>query len=190
MLDYYLNAATNMMDAKVARECTELMMRLLRGAMTAIDPSDSKNGPLLCIGPEMAGGVMVGQMACLWSPHSSDPHQVEFVYMRKTRKKSGTKQQLEASSAITSRTPDSPVATAVWVDDVLSTGTSMREGIEEVKASYNIEVRAAIFLVDRSADRAKGGNRCVNLESESVSNVRISAAFDLAEIDPLVPRRS
>lgn len=185
---YYLNASTNLLDKAIARECTLLMLRLLRGALQTLDLTDC-TGPVFVVGPEMAGGVIVGQMASFWIEHEGITP-VDFVYMRKQKKKSGTLQQLEGPNVATTRTANSPLACGIWVDDVLSTGTSMREGIDLLKSAYRIDVRAAIFLVDRSADRKAGGSRVVNLNSETMREVYCSAAFDLAEIDPLIPRNS
>jgi orotate phosphoribosyltransferase len=42
----------------------------------------------------------------------------------------------------------------VWVDDCNSTGSSLRDGVKLVKEDYNIDVEKALYLVDRSSDRA------------------------------------
>ena len=66
----------------------------------------------------MAGGVMVGQCAALAAlTHAHLLPAVDFVYLRKKRKSSGTMQQLEGPNHISSRTPASPPLSAV----VLST---------------------------------------------------------------------
>jgi orotate phosphoribosyltransferase len=179
-LPYYLNAGTNMMDFRVAKSCARLMIRLLRGIAGVIDMKDGE-GPLLCVGPEMAGGILVGQMACLWEP-SQDNVQLEFVYKRKKQKETGTQQELEGPKTITSRTPDSPRAIAVLVDDVLATGSSLVETSKGLKERFNIEVRGAIFLVDRSKDREKNNY----LEKEELSNVHMAAEFDLKEIHAIL----
>lgn len=86
------------------------------------------------------------------------------IIRRKHRKSSGTKQQLEGTKEYTSRTPQSSriggmesfakiKVTVIWVDDTISTGESLRLGAKTLLEDYNMEVRAAYYLVDRSADR-------------------------------------
>jgi len=76
---------------------------------------------MVCVGMEMAGGVVVGQLAAL--PHSHPLHEwADYVYVRKAAKSSGTKQRLEGPNRFTTRTSASEPLRAIWVDDCMSTG--------------------------------------------------------------------
>ena len=79
--------------------------------------------------------------------------------------------------------------TAIWVDDVNSTGSSLTEGCETLEADYNIRVKMAVYLVDRSVDRANlAPEKCWLARPRYVEgHTKIRALMDLAEIDPLVP---
>ena len=83
---------------------------------------------VVVVGPEMAGGALVAQLAALCGERSSSARLLpwcDFAYLRKQRKSSGAKQQLEGPSSITERTPRSVPRHAIIVDDALSTGTSL-----------------------------------------------------------------
>jgi hypothetical protein len=54
--------------------------------------------------------------------HMKGLHAVDFVYIRKERKKSGTKQQLEATQNYTSRTSDSPCIEGATVTVITISG--------------------------------------------------------------------
>merc|ERR1712039_746985 len=104
----------------------------------------------------MAGGVMVGQCTALAAvTHPDMLEWCDFVYCRKEKKKSGTAQQLEGPQFIVDRCPDSPPVKAVFLDDALSSGGSLRDGAVLLKRDYNIELAGALYLFDRSADRAE-----------------------------------
>lgn len=186
VLEYYLNASTNFLDKDVATGCTRLTLDLIKHRFRGLVGEGEK---LLVIGPDMAGGVMVGQCAALCKiTHPDMLDWCDFVYMRKERKKSGTLQQLEGPNHITSRTPDSPVQPAVWLDDANSTGGSLRDGVKEMKASYNVEVRGAVYLVDRAADRATLPAAKLGMADPAVENVEVLALFDLADVDKNIVR--
>ena len=146
----------------------------------------SSDQPVVLVGPEMAGGILVSQLIVA-DPSKNHPLPgcVEFAYLRKNRKKSGTKQQLEGSESLTSRTPNSPPMDAIWIDDVISTGGSLREGCELLKKDYNLNVKSALFLVDRSQDR-KG------TKNGSFPGLTVQAIFDNSDVERLVlaPPRS
>jgi orotate phosphoribosyltransferase len=124
---------------------------------------------------------MVSQLA------SSVPQEMrawlDFVYIRKQRKKSGTCQQLEGGSHITTRSSASPLVDALWVDDVNSTGASLQTGIRMLREEYNIRVVAALFLVDRSRDRAER-------EEPAFDGVRVMAMYDLDDVHSRVQLRA
>lgn len=81
----------------------------------------------------------------------------------------------------------------IWVDDTISTGESLRLGAKTLLEDYNMEVRAAYYLVDRSTDRKNLGviitaflitlNQKQPLEDEVLRNVKIKTNFDLSQID-------
>jgi len=97
ILKYYLNAATNLMDRSVATQCTRMVLDLIKHKFKPSDP----NEPLLVVGLEMAGGVMVGQCTALCQlTHPGMLEWCDFVYCRKDRKTTGTKQQLEGPNRI------------------------------------------------------------------------------------------
>jgi len=107
----------------------------------------------------------------------------DYVYIRKERKNSGTKQQLEGPQFITSRTSESPKMYAVWVDDALSTGSSMTDGSKMLLQEYNIEVVGALYLVDRSADRRKLALEYQYLSHNMYDTMPILSIFDVEEVD-------
>jgi orotate phosphoribosyltransferase len=114
---------------------------------------------------------------------------LDFVYVRKSRKSTGTAQQLEGPQKFTSRTSESPIIHAVWVDDALSTGSSMYEGVTMLKEDYNIHVVAALYLVDRTKDRKNLDESKQYLAKEAFDNIKIFSIYDLQEIDDIIPKK-
>ena len=94
--------------------------------------------------------ILVGQLA---ASQTSVSDWANFVYMRKSVKETGTRQQLEGPYKFTSRTPESAPLAAIWLDDCISTGSSLVKAVEQLKDKYNIHIEVAAFIVDRSADR-------------------------------------
>jgi orotate phosphoribosyltransferase len=118
-LPYYLNAATSLLDKHAATPTTRMVLDLIQSRFCA--PRAGRK--LLVVGIEMAGGVMAGQCTAIVSmTHPQMMEQCDFVYCRKTKKTSGTMQQLEGPSFITGRTPESEMIEAVWLDDANSSG--------------------------------------------------------------------
>jgi len=113
----------------------------------------------------------------------------DYLYVRKSRKSSGTCQQLEGQTIYTSRTPDSPELLAVWLDDALSTGSSLLEGIQMLKSEYNIRVVAAVYLVDRSKDRQTLTEQQQKLASAEFDSVTMHAIYDLEQVDAIIPKK-
>ncbi len=130
--------------------------------------------------------MMVCQLASANNKKLNDS--LDFVYVRKGRKTTGTAQQLEGPQKFTSRTPESPLLYALWVDDALSTGSSMLEGITMLKADYNIQVVAALYLVDRTKDRKNLEGVKQHLANEAFDNVKIVSIYDLQDIDDLIKK--
>lgn len=182
-LAYYLNASTNFLDKNAAPKIVEIMAvyieHYIRPLVTKIEEQ-----PFLCVGMEVAGGMLVCQLAS--AGHSTMNALMDYTYIRKDRKLTGTQQQLEGPLKYTSRTANSPVLKALWVDDALSTGSSMLDGIKLLKREYNIEVVAALYLVDRSADRANLGDQYQKLADEAFDNIQVFAIYDLQEVDEIV----
>ena len=175
ILDYYLNAATNMMDAIAAPMITRMILDLLS---TKFRPNPQQR--LLVVGMEMAGGVMVGQCAATASiTHPKMCEWCDFVYCRKKRKSSGTCQQLEGPRSITDRTPESSTLHAVFLDDAMSSGGSMRDAALLLKEDYNIELQGAVYLVDRSRDRKELDHKKLGLTDPILANTKCFALFDL-----------
>ena len=184
-LPYYLNATTNFLDKKCASTICVLLERYLDHY---IRPLVADQAEILVLGMECAGGIMVSQLACRDSSPLSE--WCSFLYLRKEKKTSGTLQQLEGEQRFTDRHPDSPVMQAVWLDDVLSTGTSMRDGVALLKQEYNIEVVAALYLVDRSPDRANLPEAKLSLADPSLAGLSLFAIFDLEDIEAAFPASS
>lgn len=149
VLPYYLNLSTNFMDPDVAAPLMWLVSESLIRLHAKIAASPEEK--IALVGMEVAGGMMVSQLA-VCAP-AEVMKRFDFVYMRKSKKTTGTAQQLEGMTKFTSRTPASEALKTVWIDDVNSTGSSLCEGIITLKADYNMDVIAAIYLVDRSKDR-------------------------------------
>merc|ERR1711862_813266 len=188
VLEYYLNAATNMLDKNVAAPIARMVLDVIEAKFKPA--AEDKN--LLVVGVEMAGGVMVGQTAAI-APltHPKLTQWCDFVYCRKDRKKTGTVQQLEGPGFIVDRTPDSPELECVFIDDALSSGGSMRDSVKLLKEDYNIKVIGAVYLVDRSKDRTSLAQEKMGMADEEVlRDVKVYALYDLADIDKKVPRAS
>lgn len=183
VLAYYLNASTNFLDKTVAPKIIRLYEHYLDKCLKPLLPADTfedgKN--VMCVGMETAGGMIVSQLCSLDSPVLNK--YMDFVYMRKEKKSTGTCQQLEGPQIFTKRTKDSPKLNAIWVDDALSTGSSLAEGMEVLKRDYNIEVVACLYLVDRSKDRKNLPIEKQVLAHQKFENVAIKAIFDLDEVD-------
>merc|ERR1712083_839526 len=100
-LPYLLNAATSLLDKSVAMQLTRMTLDVLTAKFKSRMKDDEK---LVVVGGEMGGGVMAAQ-CCAVAPltHKDLGDWCDFGYMRKDRKKSGTKQQLEAPPHLTDR---------------------------------------------------------------------------------------
>lgn len=185
-LPYYLNASTNFLDKHAAPKIVQIMAQYIDQYMRPLFETTG-DLPFLCVGMEVAGGMLVCQLA---SANSELMNSVmDFTYVRKEKKQTGTKQQLEGPQVFTSRTSDSPPLKALWVDDALSTGSSMLDGIKMLKDEYNIEVVAALYLVDRAVDRANLSPQYLKLADEVFDNVQVKAIYDLSEVDDAVARQ-
>ena len=188
------------MDKRVAPKIVEIMGHYLIHLQQTLPafqnlPEHHRNEPLLLVGMELAGGMLVSQFAAFAStlheekakasspPPKSVYEAFDFLYVRKSRKTTGTCQQLEGEQKFTTRTPESPVLYAIWIDDALSTGTSLLEGIEMLKKEYNIEVKASLYLVDRSKDRKDLALEKQKLAHPVFANVEVAAVYDLEEVD-------
>jgi orotate phosphoribosyltransferase len=183
-LRYYLNLSTNLMLPTVARLTTLHMKRMIHTAICDVSylPRDAD---IYCIGPETVGGILVSQVCCDWNEDDARvTNNVNFIYLRKNKKKTGTRQQIEGPQFITSRDSNSPVAYGVWLDDVISTGNSLLNGTRLLKKEYNVQMVGAIFLVDRSSDRnSSSNNDCNNpLNHADLQHVSINALMDERKI--------
>ena len=181
-LDYYLNASTNFLDKRVASDIVSLLSHALE---FVVIPWISKDDiPLCIVGPEMAGGAMVSQLCT--SDFSSRVDDVEFVYMRKKRKTSGTLQQLEGPQSITSRDAKSTPMHAIWIDDCLSSGGSSVEGLNILKRDYNIDVKAMLFLIDRHEDRMKVSESRLISNFKALRDVFVCSIYDMSDIAKVI----
>eukprot|EP00762_Andalucia_godoyi_P005864 ANDGO_07008.mRNA.1 Orotate phosphoribosyltransferase len=179
VLPYYLNLQTNFLDKKVAS-------RIVKMLETEILEKFSSLGHVCLFGMEVAGGVLVSQLA---ASVSSPLHSwCDFCYVRKSRKSTGTQQQLEGPKELTERTSFSPAIKGIWLDDTLSTGSSLLEGVRLLKRDYNVEVVGAVYLVDRDRDRASLPLERQWLLHKEVEHVVIAAVYSLEQIDALVPK--
>lgn len=196
VLRYYLNLSTNFMDTEISPivvKCiTKLLLKLYDEIVALGDFELQEGDKVIVVGMEVAGGMMVSQFAAAGHPELNN--KFDFVYMRKERKKSGTVQQLEGPKKITERTPESTPIKAVWIDDVNSTGSSLYDGIMTLQTDYNMHVTHAVYLVDRSADRAslvpERSWYCLPRyfsESGGPVQTRVCALMDLEEVDKLIP---
>ena len=196
VLRYYLNLSTNFMDTEISpiivKVVTKFLLKLYDEIISHGSCQLREGDKVIVVGMEVAGGMMVSQFASTGNKELNS--KFDFVYMRKERKKSGTAQQLEGPKWITERTPESPPIKAVWVDDVNSTGSSLYEGITILQKDYNMLVSHAVYLVDRSPDRANLPPErswfCLPRyfsESDQPPQSRVCALMDLDEIDRLIP---
>jgi len=176
VLPYYLNLSTNFMDKKVAQQIVQLMVQALKAVVL---PRMKPQSTILLAGPEMAGGVLAAQLATDPIGSSLD---IDYFYIRKNRKKSGTLQQLEGAKHITERTSLSPSIDCVWVDDCISTGSSAAEGIAMLKKDYNINVKAMLFLVDRSTDRKNISDAKLKSMFGHFRDVALYSIYDLSHV--------
>mmetsp|Transcript_9811 Transcript_9811/g.14470 ORF Transcript_9811/g.14470 Transcript_9811/m.14470 type:complete len:243 (+) Transcript_9811:42-770(+) len=187
MIPYYLNASTNFLDKTLADKIIKVIQGYIEKVVKPLAPKGyyENGGKLLNVGMEVAGGMMVSQLAAT-NTNEMDKF-CNYVYMRKERKSSGTCQQLEGPQFLTNRTPDSEVMYGVWIDDALSTGSSMLEGINILKKDYNIEIIAALYLVDRAKDRPTLAKNRQHLADPVFDKIKIIGVYDLMEdVDPLV----
>ena len=183
VLAYYLNASTNFLDKTIAPKIAKIYEHYLehcvKPALPAEALADGKN--VVCIGMETAGGMLVSQLCSMDSPVLNK--WMDFIYMRKEKKVTGTCQQLEGPQIFTKRTKDSPKLYAIWIDDALSTGSSLADGMEILRRDYNIEVCACLYLVDRSKDRKNLSIEKNILAQEKFGKMLIRAIYDLDEVD-------
>lgn len=177
VLEYYLNLATNFLDKRVALLIVHLLNFALRSKVLPEIRSEGESC-VLC-GVEMAGGVMVGQLA---SSPQADSLDCEFVYVRKARKLTGTMQQLEGPKVLTNRNPSSPPMNGIILDDCLSSGQSAADLVKVLKRDYNINVVAMLFLVDRHVDRRSLQDERLDSIFSQVSGVRIYSIYDMDDI--------
>ena len=184
VLPYYLNLSTNFMDPEVASALMWLVSESLLRLHSRI--ASDANEKIALVGMEVAGGMMVSQLAVCASDEVKK--RFDFVYMRKSKKTTGTAQQLEGMTKFTSRTAESTALRTVWIDDVNSTGSSLCEGITTLKSEYNMDVIAAVYLVDRSNDRKHlEPSRQKLSDAQFVSGATtIHALMELDDIDKLV----
>jgi len=157
-LPYYLNLTTNLLIPSVSRLAAAHCKRMLHEMIQHVRESSliASSRDIYCIGPETAGGILVSQVCQAWSESDEEETpNMNFIYMRKKRKLTGTLQHIEGAPFITGRSSRSSPALGVWLDDVVSTGKSLLDGVKLLKEDYNINIVAALFLVDRSSDRKK-----------------------------------
>lgn len=181
-VEYYLNASSNMLDQTIAGKIGKQAIDMIEVYFKpSYSDGDGDGGKVVLIGPEMAGGALVSQIAALAGDRLE---WCDFAYMRKNRKTSGTKQQLEAPARITSRTPDSPPLRAIIIDDCCATGGSLSEAACTLKADYNFDVIGAFYLVDRSNDRRKpsASEREDKFLRPEMAPIRIVAPYDLVQV--------
>lgn len=187
VLPYYLNLSTNFMDPRNAGRIVGLVSWLLLRLHPTIAASPDER--IAVCGMEVAGGMLVSQLAV--TDNAELHSKFDFVYMRKQRKSTGTAQQLEGLKMFTERTPESAPLKTIWVDDVNSTGSSLSTGIDILAEDYNMHVVSAVYVVDRSVDRANITDpaRMYYARDRFVQGVtKVYTLMDLAEIDPMVPR--
>lgn len=187
VLPYYLNLSTNFMDPRNAPRIVRLVSWMLFKLHPTIASTPEER--IAVCGMEVAGGMLVSQLAACGNDalHAK----FDFVYMRKQRKSTGTAQQLEGLPMFTERHPDSAPMKTIWVDDVNSTGSSLTAGVEILREDYNMHVHAAVYVVDRSVDRAgltDPARMYYARDHYTQGKTKIYAMMDLSEIDPLVPR--
>lgn len=70
----------------------------------------------------------------------------------------------------------------MWIDDCNSTGGSLRDGALLLKRDYNINVHGALYLVDRSKDRASLPPAKMGMVDPAVVGINVMALYDLADV--------
>lgn len=179
-----LNAITNFYDKTVAPLATRMLLDVIAAHFK---PEYSKK--VLVVGMELVGGIVAGQSAALAPSHN--PSMLEwcdFAYFRKFRKTDGTLRQLEGPNHIGERTVESPPLRAVFLDDVQSSGSTLKEAAETLKREYNIDVVGAVFLVDRPNDRKELDDYLIGATDPILEGVKIVAIYDIKDIDAEVQR--
>lgn len=185
-LPYVLGLSASFMDPTCSRKIIAVVERGLKYIREKVlVPAPTADERILIVGMEVAGGIMVSQLAACSGLELAKSF--DFVYMRKEKKKSGAGQQLEGIHAITDRTAENspkPLR-AIWIDDANSTGSSLTAGIDILAQDYNIKVEAALYVCDRSADRANlAPERMYFARPQYVEGkVKILALSDLSEVD-------
>lgn len=185
-LPYYLNLSTNFMDNAVSRPLVKLVTEALLEMHAAMFPdSNGTEERIPIVGMEVGGGMLVSQLACTGDERLDS--KFEFVFMRKTRKTTGTAQQLEGKRKFTERTKDSAPLNCIWLDDANSTGSSLCEGCAVLGEDYNMNIIGAFYVVDRSADRAALETKRQKLSHDRFvsGQTRIFALMDLKEVDEI-----
>eukprot|EP01080_Neovahlkampfia_damariscottae_P008191 gene8191-19_t len=187
ILPYYLNATTNFLDKNIAPLVIEIFIDYLENKIKSTIPEEyfKQGKKALIVGMEVAGGIIVSQLA---SSKSKINEWADFCYVRKAQKKSGTCQQLEGPNEFTKRNSKSDLLYSIWVDDALSTGSSLLEGIQMLKSVYNIDVVSSLYLCDRSKDRKNLSDEKQYLSHELFEKSKIYAIYDLQEIDELIEK--
>jgi len=175
-----LNLLANIFDVQSAAAVTAMCLDMLQFRLVENTPKATR---MAIVGYDIAGGSLIAQMAAV-AP-STHPHlarHVDFVYCRKKRRKTGTCHQLEGAPHLTDRTPESDPLEAVWIDLVLETGGTLRDGTLMLKNDYNIEVTHALYLADDSAMRSSIGSNRLGTADPVLSDVEISAIYDTQQI--------
>jgi orotate phosphoribosyltransferase len=187
-LPYVLGLCTSFMDPLCSAKIMTLLARAIMYLRDTVVRPAAPTERIAIVGMETAGGMVVTQLVATFGAQLA-PH-FDFVFMRKEKKKSGTGQQLEAVPSITERTAQSAPLRAIWVDDANSTGSSLAGGIDTLRADYNIVVEAALYVCDRSADRANlAPERMFFARPQFVSGaVKVFALCDLTEVDAEVAK--
>jgi orotate phosphoribosyltransferase len=190
VLPYVLGMSTTFMDPAVAPRIARVAFAALERVRAAIGASPEER--LLLIGMEVAGGIFVSQLAALGGAALAARY--DCIYMRKQKKASGAGQQLEGAARITDRTGSTPGAPlrAIWVDDANSTGSSLTAGIEILRADYNIQVAAALYVVDRPADRQslEPARQFYARPHFVEGRTKVFAMIDLPEIDTAIMQQA
>lgn len=184
-LPYYLNLSTNFMDTNVSRPLVQLVTEGLLEMHATMFPNGTEER-IPIVGMEVGGGMLVSQIASTGDERLNS--KFEFVFMRKTRKTTGTAQQLEGKQKFTERNKDSPRIPCIWLDDVNSTGSSLCEGCTVLGEDYNMDVIGAFYVVDRSVDRANLETKRQKLSNERFvsGRTKIFSLMDLQEVDDVI----
>ena len=96
---YYLSASTNFIDKNVAPTITRMVLDVL---CWKFQSHVTVSKPLLVVGMETAGGIMVSQLAATAAiTHPKFVQMCDFIYCRKSKKKTGKCQQLEVPIILT-----------------------------------------------------------------------------------------